>query len=459
MLSGYIVDHIQCELPFSSASQSSVILNKEPFTGRKSLRMALRNQIEIKIACLDELIPENHLARDVWEFTSNLDFSLFLKEIKIPEGGGGPPAKDPRILMALWLFATMQGIYSARQIDRLCREHHAYIWICGGVSMNYHSLSDFRTSGGDKFRAMLQESIALIWKSGVWQPETVAQDGTRVKASAGTGFFKKDATLAEYLKEANQLIAMLEKELEENPGASSAREKAAKQRAARERKERVEQAQAELEKYRKTRAESNKTNHHAFTEEDSKNLKISITDPECRKMKMGDGGFRAAYNVQFATSTDKKVIIGVDIVNTLDPGTLVPMMQQVSLNLQKIGCPMAKDWLADSAYANKKDAEDAEKSFPNVTLYSPPISNNNHDALTPRKTDNEAMRRLRIRMTSEESQVKYQERCSTAEFVNAASKNRGMREFLVRGLEKVKQAALLYAITHNMMIYFKYCAT
>lgn len=449
---------ISPELPFTDNIQKDCVLKSNLKSIRKSLSKAFRHQIEFKVACLDELIPEDHRARDVWEFTSKLNFSDFLDEIKIPEGCGGPQTKDPRVLMALWLFATLEGVYSARQIDRLCKEHHAYIWICGGVTMNYHSISDFRTRGADKFRTLLQESIAMIWRSGIWQPETVAQDGTRVKANAGSGLFKKEATLSAYLKEANEHIAKLERELEENPGAFSAREKAAKVRAATERKERVEKAQAELEKYRSTRAASSKANHNTFTEKDSDNLKTSVVDPESRKMKMGDGGFRAAYNVQFATTTDKKVIVGVEVVNTLDPGTLVPMMQQVAATFEKIGCQKAKDWLADSAYANKKDAAEAEEAFSDVTLYSPPVSNNKHDALTPRQTDNEAMVRLRKRMGTVESQTKYKERSCTAEFANASTKNHGMKEFLVRGLEKVKQAALLYAITHNMMVYFSYCS-
>ena len=451
------MSNIQGELPFSDDIQSDIEKNVNQQCTRKSLQRASRNQIEFKIASLDELIPEDHRARDVWEFTSKLDFSSFLNEIKIPEGCKGPQTKDPRILMTLWLYATLEGIYSARQIDRLCREHHAFIWICGGILMNYHSLSDFRTRGGDKFLTLLQESIALIWKSGIWQPETIAQDGTRVKANAGSGLFKKEATLSEYLEEANLYIDKLERELKENPGAFSAREKAAKQRVNRERKERVEQAQAELEKYRNSRATSCKANHHPFTGEDRENLKISLVDPESRKMRMGDGGFRPAFNVQFATSTDKKVIVGVDVVNTLDPGTLVPMMQQVAKTFEKIGCPMAKDWLADSAYANKKDTAGAEKFFSDVTLYSPPTGNNKHDDLTPRQSDNEAMAKLRKRMGTKEGQTKYKERSSTAEFANAVAKNRGMKEFLVRGLEKVMQMALLFAITHNMEVYFRHC--
>lgn len=448
---------ISQELPFTEKDQQDSEQTTNSSTIRKSLRKPSRNQIEIQFSCLDELIPEDHRARDVWEFVCQMDFSDFHDEIKLPEGCGGPRTKDPRVLMALWIFATLEGIASARHIDRLCKEHHAYIWICGGVPMNYHSLSDFRTCGTDKFHTLLQESIALIWQSGLWQPDTVAQDGTRVKANAGTGLFKKNATLDEYLKEANDHLTRLEKELKENPGAFSAREKAAKQRAAKERKERVEKAKAEREKYLKARVASSKVNHHSFSEKDKDNLKTSVADPESRKMKMGDGGFRAAYNVQFATDTDKKVIVAVEVVNTLDPGTLVPMMKQVAETFKKIGCQMPKDWLGDSAYANKSDVTEVEKTFPDVTLYSPPVPSGKHDALTPRKTDNEAMVNLRKRMGTEEAQAKYKKRSCTAEFANASTKNFGMKEFLVRGLVKVKQAALLYAITHNMVIYFRDC--
>lgn len=448
---------IPLELPFTEKDQQDRELNTNSNKIRKSIHKPSRNQIEFQITCLEELIPEDHRARDVWEFVCQMDFADFLDKVKLPEGSGGPRTKDPRVLMALWLFATLEGIHSARHIDRLCKEHHAYIWICGGVPMNYHSLADFRTCGADKFHALLQESIALIWQLGLWQPDTIAQDGTRVKANAGSGLFKRKATLDEYLKEANDYIARLEKELTENPGAFSAREKAAKQRAAKERKERMEQAQTEREKHLKARVASSKANHNTFTEKDKANLRTSVVDPESRKMKMGDGGFRAAYNVQFATDTDKKVIVAVEVVNTLDPGTLVPMMKQVAATFAKIGCQMPKDWLSDSAYANKSDTAEAEEIFPHITLYSPPVPNSKHDSLTPRQTDNEAMVNLRKRMGTEEAQTKYKKRSCTAEFVNATTKNFGMKEFLVRGLEKVKQTALLYAITHNMMVYFRNC--
>jgi transposase len=432
---------------------------KEKISGSKSINYACRDQIEFLINCLDSLIPQDHRVRDVWDFVDKMDLSCFHDDIKILSDCKGPRTTDPKIFMALWLYAILEGIASARHIARLCLEHHAYIWICGNVSINYHSLSDFRTKGGDKFLKILQESIAIMWKSGLFNPKTAAQDGTKVKANAGYSLFKTEKTLIDYLREANEYINTLQKEIEENPSALSQREKASKERTARERKERVEKAQTELEKYRNERIQSAKSNHNKLTQDDIDKMRASVTDPECRKMKMGDGGFRLAYNVQFATSIDKKVILGVDVVNTLDPGTLNVMMHQVKENLEKIGCPMPDKWLADSAYANKNDAQEAEDNFSEVTFYSPPTSTQKKvDPLTPRKNDNEAMKKLRARMGTDEAKEIFKKRASTAEFANAVTKNRGMDKFLVRGIEKVKNMAFLYAIAHNMIQYFSYCS-
>lgn len=438
------------EQPKNSTNDSSIIY------GRKRIRTVQRNQIKFNIASIDQLIPEDHWARDVWEFVCRLDLSSFNDQIKVLENCKGPGTVDPKIYMSVWLYAILNGEYSARAICRLCYEHHAYIWLCGGVSVNYHSLSDFR-SKNDNFRQVLQESIALMWKMGIFSPNEVAQDGTRVKANAGIKSLRKTKSLNRLIEEASSYVEKLEKEQKENPSIGNQRKKMAQERAIKERKERLEKAHKELEAYKEQRVQSAKKNHNKLTEDGKEELRISTTDIECRKMKMGDGGFHLAYNVQFATSTDKKVILGVDVVNTLDPGTLNRMMREVHENLKKIGCPQQPEkWLVDSAYANNSDLEKAQCDFPEVTIYSPPTSTNKTDPLEPKKNDNNAMRDLRKRMSTEEAQMTYKKRSSTAEFSNACTKNRGMDEFLVRGLKKVKNMALLYGIMHNMMMYFTY---
>lgn len=427
---------------------------KQPVAGWKRLRSVSRNQIEFKVESIDDLIPQNHRAREVWNYVCELDFSFLCEDVRVTDGGKGPGTLDPKIAMTLWLFAILNGIVSAREIDRLCKEHHAYIWICGGVSVNYHSLSDFRTQDVTKFTKMLHESIAIMWKTGIFDPDEIAQDGTRVKANAGASSLKREQSLEEHLRMAEVEMARLEKELKSNPLAYSLRQKAAKERAARERKERIEQALLEMATYKQNRAEAGKKNNNRLSEEDKKKLRISTTDPECRKMKMGIGGFRPAFNVQFATTVKHKIIVGVEVVNTQDPGTLVPMMAQVKENLTAAGCPMPTKWLADSAYANKADVNFGSESFPDVTLYAPPLKNQHTDKFSERKDDSLAMKELRKRMSTEEGEAIYSERSSTAEFANAVVKNRGMGEFLTRGLSKATNMALIYAVMNNMLRYW-----
>lgn len=431
---------------------------KQPVCGNKSIRYPNRNQVEVRIHSLDELIPEDHRVRDVWEFVCKMDLSAFTNEIKVMDGCPGPRTIAPQVLLALWLFAMLERVNSARHIDRLCKEHHAYIWLCGGLSVNYHTLSDFRAQGGEVFRKVLQESIATLWHTGIFSVNETAQDGTRIKANAGARSMRRAPSLQQCLVEAKRYIKQLEIELEENPSASSSRQRAAKERAAKERKERLERAQAELEKHKAHRIRSGKENHKRPTKQELEEIRISTTDPECRKMRMGDGGFRPAYNVQFATTTDKKVIVGVDVVATLDPGTLSPMLQQVKENLAKVGCPLPKRHLADSAYSQKNDVTKMVEQHSDIDLYATPPSNGTYDLFLPRKTDSEAMKKLRERMKTAEAQEIYKKRASTAEFVNARTKNYGMSEVLVRGLSKVLNMALLYAVAHNLMTYMSFKA-
>jgi transposase len=118
---------------------------RPPRIGPKRLRHAERDQIRFQQAALDELLCEDHPARVVWDYVCELDLSTLLEPIQAVERGPGHAPADPRILMTLWLYATLRGVGSARELNRLCQHHAAYRWICGGVSMNYHTLADFRT--------------------------------------------------------------------------------------------------------------------------------------------------------------------------------------------------------------------------------------------------------------------------------------------------------------------------
>src|SRR5262249_45949946 len=116
--------------------------------GRPSeLRMATpaRDQKQWDEGCLDDLLGEDHLARHVWDYVEGLDLEVLYRDVQTTVRSSGRAATDPALLVALWLYATVDGVSSARLLDRLCRSEAAYRWLCGGVATNYHTLSDFRT--------------------------------------------------------------------------------------------------------------------------------------------------------------------------------------------------------------------------------------------------------------------------------------------------------------------------
>ena len=206
-----------------------------------------RNQLQMRSVDLDSLLAADHPARIVWAFVEGLDLRPLYAQIKAVGEQPGRPTIDPRILMTLWLTATLDGVGSARELDRLCGEHDAYRWICGGVEVNYHTISDFRTDNVEFLDQTLTHSVAALMMSGSVTLNRVAQDGVRVRASAGTGSFRRRKRLGEFLKLAEEQVRRLREEVAADPAASSKRQQAARERAARERQERVSQALQEME--------------------------------------------------------------------------------------------------------------------------------------------------------------------------------------------------------------------
>jgi transposase len=410
-----------------------------PRIGPKRLRHAVRNQVAFQQCSLDELLPEEHEARIVWEYVCGLDLSELLGRIQAVDGGPGQAPADPRVLVALWLYATLRSVGSARELNRLCQYHAAYRWICGGVSMNYHTLATFRTQHVELLDRLLTESVASLMAEGLVSLDRVAQDGMKVRASAGAASFRRQPTLEEALAEAENQVARLRAELEANPAASTTRQQAARQRAAEERAERIRAALEQLPKI----AESKKA-------KDREKARASTTDAEARVMKMGDGGFRPAFNVQLATATDSQVITGVDVTNSGgDQGQLAPMVEQH----QQRYAEKPREALVDGGFVKKADIDAVSPPQGGTTVYAPVMESKdpNRDPHTPRADDSPAVAEWRQRMATDEAKVIYRERAATAECVNALARNRGLQRFLVRGLRKVKAIALWYALAHNLM--------
>lgn len=407
--------------------------------GRPRLRRAERQQVVLHVASLDRLLPEDHRARVVWEYVQGLDVGPLYESIRAVEGTAGRNAIDPRILLALWLYATLEGVGSARQLARLCEEHIAYRWLCGGVSVNYHTLSDFRTGHPAFLDELLTQTVATLLHEGLVTLQRVAMDGMRVRASAAAASFRRRATLEDCQTQAHQQVETLRQEVETDPAASTPRQQAARQRAARERAERVAKALEEL-----AQIEAKKTGLK------KEKARASTTDPETRVMKMGDGGFRPAQNVQFATDTASQVITAVDVVNAgSDAGQMPPMLEQ---HQERYG-QRPKETLVDGGFAQLEDIEEVSSPDAGTTVYAPVQKprKEGRDPHQPLPGDSATIAEWRQRMGTPAAKEIYKERAATAECVNAISRNRGLQQFLVRGLEKVRTVVFWFAIAHNLM--------
>src|SRR5271167_1078622 len=217
------------------ASLPDVMVPEAAGRGLPRLRMPIRNQIAMHWLTLDELLPPDHRARQVWSFVEKLDLSALYRVIKATEGRPGHPCGDPRLLMGLWLNATLEQVGSARMFERLCREHLGLRWMCGGVSVNHHTLSDFRVAHPQILEDLLTRSFAACLDAGLATLDRMAQDGVRVRASAGAGSFRRRQRLADPLELARAELARLRAEVHDNPAAGTRRQRAAQERAARER--------------------------------------------------------------------------------------------------------------------------------------------------------------------------------------------------------------------------------
>jgi transposase len=396
-----------------------------------------RAQLELRPTDLESLLPEDHRARAVWEFVEGLDLTALYERIRSVEGHAGRPAIDPAILMALWLYATVEGVGSARALARLCEQHDAYRWICGGVSVNAHTLSDFRVAHEAVLDELLTKSVARLMEAGLVTLRRVAQDGMRVRASAGAASFRRRKRLRELEKEARQQVEALRRELDDDPAATSRRQAEARLRAAKDRQARVKRALAEMAEVEAKKAPEEKSE-----------ARVSMTDPEARVMRMADGGYRPAYNAQFATDTAAQVIVGVEVTNEgSDQGQLEPMLDQLDERYETTPA----DALVDGGFIKLEVIERVTARGCRVYGPVPTPRDPDRNPHRPLPKDPPAVAAWRERMGREAAKQIYKLRAATAECVNAISRNRGLRQLPVRGRRKVRTVLLWFALAHDMM--------
>jgi transposase len=419
------------------------------------LRKPERSQLGWVAQCIEDLVASDHEVRLVMSVVEKLELSGFHESIKAREGGAGRDATDPRLLVALWLYACIRGFGSARELARQCEESAPFRWLCGGVTVNHRMLSEFRVDHGESLDSLFSQVLASLVDKKVLHVSRVSQDGVRVRVSAGSKSFRRQRRLTELLVKARQHVELLRQQVDSpEHEALNKQQKAARERAAKEKLERLEQAVAQLPQLQQRQAETERRAGQGKYGQKvrQREPRVSTTDAEARVMKMPNGGYNPAVNVQLASDTVSRAIVGVEVSNegSDSAGLSEPMRQQVQ---QRTG-QVVQQHLMDGGYLRNEDLEQAHAA--GVELFLPPKPARNparrgHE-LEPKPGDSEAMLDWKQRMAGEGGKEIYKLRASTSETINADLRTyRGLSQLTVRGLQKAKCVALWCALAYNVM--------
>jgi len=411
-----------------------------------------RSQLSWDLVDLEAWLPADHRARVVWAFVLTLKLDPLYAKIKAREGEPGRPAADPRVLLALWLYATIESVGSAREVDRLSQSDLAYRWLRGGVPLDYHTLSDFRVENGEILDRLLSESLAALMAEGLVRLEEVIIDGTKVKAAAGKDSFKTADGLAKAATLAAERVAALKAEVEADPALQKRRGQAARERAAREAVERAARARAMLDRLAAEKEQRAKT--HKAAEDRKGEPTASLSDPEARMMRFADGAVRPGWNVQVAATSDHGFIVGIAATDRRnDTGLAPPMVDEIERLLAAAPARI----IIDGGLATQDDIVAlAERDKP-VTVFAPVkpdrqdvTTHSLHVRVAKRAREPAALQEWRARMATANGAAVMRRR-KRIELVNAHIKTRGLGRLLVRGLAKVQAVLCLHALAHNLI--------
>jgi transposase len=393
-------------------------------------REPFRRQAVIRFEMPEDTLPKDHRARLLWRIVETLDLSLFTKDAKAVEGRQGRALMSIRMLLTLWVYAISEGMGSAREIARKITTDDAFRWIVGEEHVGHAKLSEFRVGHREALDKLLTDVLASLMHSNLLSLELVAQDGTRVRAHASAPSFRREQSLLQCREQAALHVKAVFAEADD-PSVSE-REQRAREAAALDYQRRVEAA---IDTVRDLQTEGKLA------------PRASTSDADARNMKMGDGGFRPAYNVQLATAGAEmggpRTIVGVRVTNVgSDMGSIRPMLDDIERRTDKLPAVL----LADGGHAKHDCIRDATAR--GVEVIVPQAEN----AKSTLDQDDPAIAAWRERMKTDEAKQAYRARAGLCELSNAQLKGRcAITQFLVRGVENVTCVVLLGALTANFL--------
>lgn len=415
--------------------------------GEARVSRPMRDQVGWEMIDIDALLSADHPARLVAAFVASQDLSALYGAIRARSGRPGRDAIDPALLLSLWLYATIDGVGSAREVARLCTRDLPYRWLCGGVSVNYHALSDFRSNEVEYLDRLLTDSVTALVADGLVNLEQLGHDSVKVRANAGSGSFRREAKLATLRTQMEARVAALRSELDGTPGASLTRKQAARLRADNEKLERVKKAQSRLKELQAAQAKRPKKDRTDPKTGKDRDVRVSITDPDVRVLAMSAAERRPAWSFQVSSDPQTLVSVALSVHDGCDAGQIGPAIKQIQARYGQV----PKVMIADCGYCDAKDISAVHE------MKVAPIIPSNHE----RKKGDAAYQsshcqhlpgvtEWRNRMLSEPARELYKLRCRI-ECVFAQLRNRGFRLLRLRGKEKARSEVLLHLIANNML--------
>lgn len=434
-------DELFDDLPSTDAKR------REEWAGSVRVSRPARDQIGWEMVDLDQLIAADDPVRLVASFVEGLDLRALYEKIEARAHGPGRDAIDPALLLSLWLYATIDGVGSAREVGRLCERDLPYRWLCGGVSVNYHALSDFHSGHVAIIDRLLSDSVTALVADGLVSLALVAHDSVKVRANAGSSSFRRAGRLEQLRAQMEARVAALRQELEGASDASAKRKRAARERAAQEKLANTKLAQERMRELEAARAKQRKKDRVDPKTGKDKPVRVSTTDPDARILAMSGGERRPAHSLQITGDPQTLVAFGVSIHDSTDFGQLRPALEQIKERYGK----NPRTVLADCGFCDKADISFAHEQ--GVTAIVP---SNNEARLgdlayaTDYRNSMPGIAQWRERMVKAATKETYKLR-SRLECIFAQMRNRGLRLFRLRGLDKVKGEALIHLLAHNMI--------
>jgi len=413
---------------------------------------ANRDQVRLEAVDLETLVPPDHRVRAVWAFVEALDMTALHERIKSRGAVAGRPAIDPMILLALWVYATADGVGSARALARLCEHHTIYRWICGAVSVSHATLSDFRVENGAFLDTLMSTTLAALIKEELLDLDEVITDGTKVRASVSKDSMRREASLRELEASVAQRIETLRGDLDADSASGERRRLVRATAAAEAQAGRIAAALARMEEHKAERARWAAAHPGAAAGAPKAELRVSTTDAQARMMRMADDAMRPCFNVQLATACG--FVVAVKPTSQCNDQDLAGVMvAEVERVCGRVPCRL----LADTGAMTQADIVRLADAHPALVVYAPPVAEK--PTATPASRNRRArnlakepacLQAWRARMATPEAETIYARRPLT-EHVHAKIKNRGFGRMLVRGLDRVRCVCLLHAVTHNLL--------